>query len=123
MCCYFALELTAFNHINTVENDLIVAKKLLQLKQSADSRNIEFDLSFVTIKKLLNAKRCYYTGEPFEENGDNSRSIDRVDPNRGYVEGNVVACTVNINQKKANLTCEEIHQISRKLKEHQRNKR
>ena len=31
--------------------DLDVAKKMLNLKQSADSRNIKFDLSFITLKK------------------------------------------------------------------------
>jgi hypothetical protein len=33
--------------------DYIVCKKLVQLKQSTTSRNIEFDLSFRTVKRLL----------------------------------------------------------------------
>ena len=101
-------------------DDLTVAKKLLQLKQSADSRGIEFDLSFHTVKRLLTARKCYYTGVIFEESGLYSRSIDRVDSSLGYQDGNVVACTVDINQKKANITAEEIHQIIRKIKEHNR---
>ena len=103
-------------------DDLIVAKKLLQLKQSADSRNIEFDLSFYTVRRLLSAKKCYYTGLIFEETGPHARSIDRVDSSLGYLEGNVVACTVDINTKKANISVEEIHQISRKIKEYKRKK-
>ncbi len=103
-------------------DDLIVAKKLLQLKQSADSRSIEFDLSFYTVRRLLNAKKCYYTGTVFEESGPLARSIDRVDSSLGYLEGNVVACTIDINTKKSNITVEEIHQISRKIKEHKRKK-
>jgi hypothetical protein len=43
-------------------------------------------------------------------------SIDRVDPKKGYVEGNVVACTVEINSKKSNLTIDEIHNLSNQLK-------
>ena len=103
-------------------DDLIVAKKLLQLKQSADSRSIEFGLSFYTVRRLLNVKKCYYTGIMFEETGPFARSIDRVDSTLGYLEGNVVACTVDINTKKANITVEEIHQISKKIKEHKRKK-
>ena len=37
--------------------DLEVAKKMLNLKQSADSRNIKFDLSFVTLKELMEQKK------------------------------------------------------------------
>lgn len=110
-------------NVTIVENDdLNVAKKLLQLKQSADSRNIEFNLSFFTVRRLLNTKKCYYTGLVFEESGPLARSIDRVDSSLGYLEGNVVACTVDINSKKANITVEEIHQISRKIKEYTRKK-
>jgi hypothetical protein len=31
-----------------------------------------------------------------------------MDSSKGYIEGNVVACTVDINQKKDNLSLEEI---------------
>ena len=95
--------------------DLYVAKKLVQLKQSADSRGIAFSLSFKTVKRLLSTKRCYYTGKLFST-GINSRSVDRLDSNLGYIEGTVVSCTIDINQKKANLTLEEIFMLSRKLK-------
>jgi hypothetical protein len=62
---------------------------------------------------LLLQKKCFYTGLPFEETGDNSRSIDRIDSAKGYIEGNVVACTVGINGKKSNLSISEIEQIYR----------
>jgi hypothetical protein len=39
-----------------------------------------------------------------------------VDPKKGYVEGNVVACTVEINSKKSNLTIDEIYSLSNQLK-------
>ena len=103
--------------------DYQIAKKLVQLKQSADSRGIPFELSFRTVKRLLNAEKCYYTGKPFGT-GVNARSIDRVDSTKGYIEGNVVTCTIDINQKKANLTLEEIFCFARKIQAHQkRNKK
>jgi hypothetical protein len=97
--------------------DYIVAKKLIQLKQSADSRGIEFDLSFIAVKKLMNAKVCFYTRRRFGEDLD-ARSIDRVDSSIGYVDGNVVACTVDINRKKANLTHDEILLLSDRIQHH-----
>lgn len=91
--------------------DLDVAKKMLNLKQSADSRNIKFDLSFMVLKNLMEQKKCFYTGRKFEPKGDHALSIDRMDNKIGYVDGNVVACTVEINRKKTDITIEEIEML------------
>ena len=100
---------------NEALDDYTIAKKLVQLKQSADSRKISFSLHFSTVKKLLSSKTCYYTGKTFTKKGENSRTIDRVDPNKGYTDDNVVACTSSINLKKGNLTVEEILMIASKI--------
>lgn len=102
--------------------DVVVAKKMMQLHQSAESRGLEFSLSFRTVKELLSRKKCYYTGDVFQDGGACARSIDRVDTSKGYVEGNVVACTVEINGKKSNLTVEEILTMAEKIKRHLRKK-
>lgn len=99
---------------DSVLSDYTISKKLVQLHQSARSREIEFNLSFQTVKRLLSAKRCYYTGKPFST-GEMARTIDRVDSSLGYVEGNVVACLQVINRKKGDLTVEEITQMARKI--------
>ena len=96
--------------------DYAIAKKLVQLKQSADSRGIHFDLKFSTVKKLLSAKKCFYTGKPFSGSGLDGRSIDRVNSELGYTDDNVVPCTSHINGKKANLTVEEILLLAEKIK-------
>jgi hypothetical protein len=96
-------------------SDLDVAKKMLKIFQSAVDRNLEFDLGFETVKSLLLYPSCFYTGKKFEEEGIYGRSFDRIDSNLGYVEGNVVACTVDINQKKANLSFDEIEVLYNKL--------
>jgi hypothetical protein len=104
--------------VNTL-TDYQIAKKLIQLKQSADSRSINFDLKFKTVKRLLLAKKCYYTGIIFEPGvGLNSRSIDRVDPHKGYVDDNVVACTIDINSRKSNLDMKEITVLYKKILKH-----
>jgi hypothetical protein len=95
--------------------DLEVARKMLKIFQSAQDRKLDFDLSFQTVKQLLSFPACYYTGKEFEEEGAYARSFDRIDSDKGYVEGNVVACTIDINSKKSNLTFEEIELLYNKL--------
>jgi hypothetical protein len=60
---------------------------------------------------MMEQKKCFYTGRQFEAKGDFSLSIDRIDNKLGYIEGNVVACTVEINRKKTDITLEEIEMI------------
>ena len=81
-------------------SDVEVAKKLLNIHQSAMDRKLEFNLSFESVKTLLKFQTCYYTGRKFDNEGPYSRSIDRIDSSKGYIEGNVVSCTVDINGKK-----------------------
>jgi hypothetical protein len=97
--------------------DLIVAKKMLSLETSAKSRGLEFNLSFNTVRWLLNAKECYYTGIPISKTeGPNKLTIDRLDNDQGYVEGNVVPCVQWFNLKKGNLTVKEIKLLYDKTK-------
>ena len=104
---------------NTKEvTDLEVAKKMINIFQSAMDRKIEFNLSFDYVKKMLEFKTCYYTNIPFTEDGPHARSFDRIDSDKGYIEGNVVACNIDINGKKSNLTFEEIACIYHKLAKH-----
>lgn len=102
------------NSKNTL-SDVEVAKKLINIYQSAQDRKIDFNLSFEYVRNLLEYKNCYYTGLPFTEEGTLARSFDRIDSEKGYVEGNVVACTIDINGKKANLSFEEIECLHSKL--------
>ena len=95
--------------------DVEVARKLVNIHSSAQSRNLDFDLTFEYVKKLLEYSTCFYTNVTFTEDGPNARSFDRVDNDRGYVIGNVVACTTDINGKKNNLTIDEIICLYKKL--------
>jgi len=96
-------------------SDVEVAKKLVNIHSSAQSRNLEFNLTFECVKKLLEYTTCFYTNVTFTEDGPNARSFDRVDNEKGYVVGNVVACTVDINGKKNNLSIDEIVCLYKKL--------
>jgi hypothetical protein len=99
--------------------DIEICKKMCSLETSAKSRNIEFNLTFKKLRSLLKQKRCYFTGIEFTKDGKNNpdwRSIDRLDPKKGYTDDNVVAATVRINGKRADLTPLEIKQVYNGLK-------
>lgn len=101
-------------------SDVEVAKKLLNIYQSAMDRKLEFNLSFDSVKTLLKFPTCYYTGRRFDNEGPYARSIDRIDSAKGYVEGNVVSCTVDINGKKSNLSDDEIELLYNKIVLHKK---
>ncbi len=84
--------------------DLMVANKLHQLKNSANIRNKEFNLTFADVKRLVKRKTCYYTGLKFDQSlNDYQLTIDRIDSNIGYVRGNVVACLNAVNAAKEHM--------------------
>lgn len=92
--------------------DLQIAQKYINLANSAKSRGKEFNLTITSIRNLLSAKKCYYTGLPLT---NESRTIDRIDNNKGYVKGNVCACHVRINLLKADLSISDIIRLAKKL--------
>lgn len=97
--------------------DLDVARKYVQLEQSATSRGIPFNLSLLSVRNLLQAKRCYYTGVTLvvERLHPNKRTVDRKDNTAGYIIGNVVACSLEFNQKKGGLTPEDIRVLAKRV--------
>ena len=87
-------------------SDIRIAEKYLSKKHSAKARGIEFTISFQSFKNLMRAKRCYYSGVTLVAGGKdntvvpNTLTIDRVDSSKGYVKGNVVACSHRMNDLK-----------------------
>ena len=98
--------------------DMIAAKKLIQISQSASSRNIYFCMTFSEVKRLLALNKCYFTGVKLNSiHGDpNQLSFDRVDNDKGYVDGNVVVCSSEFNSIKGNLTIEQVRLIVKGFK-------
>ena len=98
--------------------DIEIARKLLQIEQSAKSRNIPFDLTFQDVKRVLTAKRCFFTGAILTDvvGSPNKLSFDRIDNTKGYITGNVVACSESFNKTKNNLTVNDIVLLYKGLK-------
>lgn len=89
------------------EFDLYVARKLSKKASNARERGIGFSMTFASMKNLLSAKRCYYTGVLLElpKSGQvyqapNALTIDRIDSSKPYEAGNVVACCNAFNNMK-----------------------
>ncbi len=95
-------------------SDTAVAKKYIQIHDSANSRGIKFDMSLRKVRQLLIRKTCYFTGQPFDSK--NIRSFDRLNNEIGYTDSNVVACGQIINSKKGALSLLELRQIYRGTK-------
>lgn len=83
---------------------LHVARKYVQLYESAARRNKKFDLALKDVARVLTTKHCYYTGVLLTRKAGNyQRTIDRVDNDKGYVSDNIVACSHLANQIKNEL--------------------
>lgn len=98
----------------TKVDDLTIAKKMVKNKQSADSRNIPYSMTFAGTKKLLTTPKCYFTGKKFSDKV--VRSFDRLDNTIGYTDENVVACDQKFNSRKSDLSVEEIIMMYEGLK-------
>lgn len=85
----------------------VVATRYLQLKDSAKARGKEFNLTLLDVRRLMQRKTCFFTKRRFDEGDVNwKRTMDRLDANKGYVKGNVVACSKWANSLK-NVLVEE----------------
>jgi hypothetical protein len=92
------------------------ASRLLSLtKYRAQKRGIPFDLS---VEDIVVPDFCPVLGLPLYRNtwgraqGPNSPSVDRIDPARGYVKGNVRVISSRVNVIKSNATPEELLRVA-----------
>ena len=96
-----------------------IARRYIALKQSAQARGFDFNLSLTSVKNLLSSSKCYYTGNRlnYVKDHPNQLTVDRLDNTKGYVKGNVVACSKWFNVKKGDLTPYEIKLLYKKVGE------
>lgn len=94
-------------------------KKLLNIaKNRAKSLGIQFDID---ISDITIPTHCPVLGIEMKPNRgrhqDNSPSLDRIDPLKGYVKGNVAVICFKANRIKNNASYEEILKVGNWLKE------
>lgn len=84
--------------------------------QRAKARNIEFSIS---ADDIIIPKTCPLLGIPldqFHPNIDFHCSLDRIDPIKGYIKGNVMVISHRANRIKSDATPEELLIIATNLK-------
>ena len=86
---------------------------LNKYKQRAKARKLEFNITEVRFKELT-SNTCFYCGEsPSKICKEKCNSnytyngIDRLDSNKGYIEGNIVTCCWKCNAAKNDMSIEE----------------
>lgn len=88
---------------------LYLSARMASSKNRAKNKNMAFDLDLDYLMKLFEKQQgnCYYTGIPLvlKNKGckSNSFTIDRLDPIKGYIKGNIVFCTHCINSMKSTM--------------------
>ncbi len=98
-------------------SDEEIVGKWYSLKKSAEERKIPFALSLKAIGRLLAKESCYYTRVKFIHGHRHfARSFERVNSAYGYVDENVVVCTVIVNTAKSNLSEKELNLIVNGIK-------
>lgn len=80
------------------------------VRNSAQKRGIEFDLSLKEVERLLKARTCAICLVSF---GKELKSFDRIDPAYGYIYTNlqVVCCTCNHTKSKNEWCNQRIERI------------
>lgn len=89
--------------------------------RSSKSNDMKFDITLDYLINLWESQHgiCYYTGLPMIMAGgrgthkaqSNSASIDKLIPQLGYIQGNIVWCCHRINTIKSNCTEQEFYAI------------
>lgn len=86
-------------------------------KARAVKNDIEFNIK---PSDIIVPKNCPVLGIPLKMNNkvpqDDSATIDRINPNKGYIKGNIVVISSRANKIKSNATQEEIYKTYKWLK-------
>lgn len=88
------------------------------LKKSAEKRNYEFSVSIEYLWNLYlkQNKQCAITGDNIPS--IKKASLDRIDSNIGYIEGNVQWVTYRANISKHTMTMKELYEFCKKVLNH-----
>lgn len=88
-------------------NTIIV--KMGEKIKNAQNRNLIFDFTLAQFRRMFTHGVCAYSGKEFQ--GTNDMTIERLDPEIGYVNGNCV------------LVCSKLNQLRKPLDEFLKDKR
>jgi hypothetical protein len=88
--------------------------RVARLKKSfCKNNNIDFDLTEEDLKDIWTT-HCPVFGKAFvmfDKSHDCSPALDRIDPGKGYIKGNVCFISARANRIKYNATIEELEKV------------
>lgn len=102
-----------------------IVRFLAGAKKRAKQKNLPFDLNLKYLRNIC-PDVCPIFGVELDWSGwgqrnmiaqDNSPSIDRIDPTKGYVIGNVIWMSWKANRLKSNATSEDLYKIAKWLEQ------
>ena len=102
------------------KNDKTYVYHMMKRAESrAIKKGLEFDL---TIDDIIIPDLCPILGVPLEIGEGKgpkpySPSLDKIDPDKGYVKGNTIVISMRANQIKSNASLKEIEKVYQYLKE------
>lgn len=70
--------------------------------------NLDFDL---TVEDIKVPRKCPVLGEPLIKNTEYASSLDRIDPSKGYIKGNIQVLSVRANMLKNNASIDELERL------------
>lgn len=94
--------------VKDMNSDEYVKYKLDSLYKSATKRWLRFDISQEHLSKIMLEKSCVYTKLPITLEWKDNLSIDRFDNTKWYIDGNIIPCRCWINEKKWDMTLDEL---------------
>ena len=109
------------NGRKTIESKLkSLWKSTRVLRRPGGRADVRGDLSYDQVVNIWKQQSglCYYTRQPMEHDAVNrgkNISIDRKDPDVGYVVNNIVLCLWEVNRMKSNLEYEAFLSICRTI--------
>lgn len=94
------------------KTDSIECEMWYRIKRRAKVEGLEFNLE---LDDIIIPDICPLLGIPLRRNklggGPDSPSLDRIDPTKGYIKGNVWVISMKANAAKNNLTLEEMQKL------------
>lgn len=95
-----------------MSNDIVkrhskIAHMYYNKVMNATTRGIPFTISLLSFMNLMRTKYCRYTGIPLTlpkgKTRETDRTLERIDPTKGYEPGNVIVVCYAANSLKANV--------------------
>lgn len=82
-------------------------------KSRAKKKNIEFNIekTDIVIPKLCPILKIPFNHSRYQGRRFNGASIDRIDPTKGYIKGNIQVISDLANRMKANATIEQLKEF------------